>query len=115
MEQIINNLVQKLISKNAEDKLNKDLQTMSNSMRNNKLIGHFLSDKVYPVVRTFKQTPNQENEWITRSLSEVFNPDLEVMQGLKAYWLPIYIQKELEAFIQKVDSLANQVAELQNF
>lgn len=106
------NSLQELIEKQASTKLANDLREITTWVRTHTLLMDKTNDN-YPFVKVFNPHGGKDGqgEWLNKSIVYVLHTNYSFMQQLRAYWLPIYIKREAEAFVKKVNSLQEQIDE----
>lgn len=111
------NSLQEIIEKRAEKKLKNDLLSLYDTISGNRI----LTGNGVPTL-TIKKDEKVFEQRLTNLLLVRTSQDYDFkkqidVQGIYSnelfkHWLPIYIQEETNAFINKVDSLQEQIEEL---
>lgn len=103
--------LQKLIAERAEKKLDGEINTLSASIMSQPLLrsSHNMPELAYQGLAS-----DGTDVWKSSSVLDLFSQYSKgrYLNKLKAYWLPIYIEREAKEFIEKVDSLQQDVENL---
>lgn len=111
------NTLQDTINKRAAKRLDADLVDICNFVRGNRLLQR--NDDKFPKL-TFQMAPKQDQKRETKTQSPYWVFQYQAsgrenfassvyMDDLRAYWLPIYIEEETKAFMDKIDEIRNDV------
>lgn len=106
--------VQAAINLLAENRLKRDLNKISDLIRENRLMAPGNSDAERPRPDLFEK--DYKGEFSGSTPYFIFQHDSakrsNFMRALFDYWLPVYIQEETNAFFNKVDEIQKDVDEL---
>lgn len=111
MQDITN--LQELINNRAEKRLDADLRALSKTIRESRLLS-VIADSIFPTLIYPKapKKPLGTDDTKEEYPFWIFKDNSLFMKAVKDYWLPIYKSEEAQNFIQKVEDLSTDVANL---
>lgn len=103
--------LQEIINKKAEERAREEVRKIVNAINNNSRIKDYLG-KIYTIVQEKKENVQEKRESIRDAFWSV---DSSLSKQIVDYLKEIYIPEESKNFIDKVNSLSEQIDELKEY
>jgi hypothetical protein len=113
--------IQAVIEQRASNKLDKDMETMCNTVQRFDLLRNIDDGQRPEVFAKYPAEGTQAERYIGFSVPALFNGEVERngnfsgskwIKDLRNYWLTEYIQRETKDFFERLDRLENDVKDL---